>query len=265
MVESLFYLYHCNQTFTFLKQFLKILSYPFSVVFYLCFGLALVVFHPLQWIGLHAFGYKGHKVMVDGLQWFLMRCLNVLGTRHSFSINENIPKNVPLIIVSNHQSMWDIPPVIWYLRNHHPKFISKKELGKGIPSISYNLRHGGSVLIDRKDPIQATEQIVNIGKYAQQYNRSVVIYPEGTRSRDGYPRPWKKRGLQTLIKEMPEGYILPMSISNSWKLQRYGMFPIPLGTHLKFTAHPVLKIADHTPEQLIAMSEKIVIDHILHD
>ncbi len=161
--------------------------------------------------------------------------------------------------------MWDIPPVIWYLRKHHPKFISKKELGKGIPSISYNLRHGGSVLIDRKDPKQATEQIIKIGHYAQKHNRSVVIYPEGTRSRDGYPKPWKVRGLKTLFNEMPDAYILPVTVSNSWKLQRYGAFPIPLATHLKFITHAAIKIADYTPEALIAMTEKIVVEHISHD
>ncbi len=266
MVEKLFYLYHHNHILHLnLKQFLKILSYPFSVVFYLCFGLSIVIFHGLQWVGFNVFGYKGHKMMVEGLQWFLMRCLNILGTRHSFTITEKIPENVPLIIVSNHQSMWDIPPIIWYLRKYHPKFISKKELGKGIPSISYNLRHGGSVLIDRKDPLQATQQIVKIGQYAQKYNRSVVIYPEGTRSRDGYPKPWKKRGLQTLIKEMPDAYLLPVTVSNSWKLQRYGAFPIPLGTHLKIITHPLLKVSDYTQDELIAMAEKTVVNSIVHD
>ena len=63
------------------------------------------------------------------------------------------------MIVANHQSMNDIPPIIWYLRKHHPKFVSKMELGKGIPSVSYNLVHGGSVLIDRKNSKQAIGQI----------------------------------------------------------------------------------------------------------
>lgn len=260
-----FYIYILTNPLLFLKSFLKILSYPFSVIFYLFFGLTLVVFHPIQWFTLKVFGYKGHMLAVNALQWFLMRCLNILGTRFTFTIEGEIPKNVPLIIASNHQSMWDIPPVIWHLRQHHPKFISKKELGKGIPSVSYNLRHGGSVLIDRKDPKQATEQIKKIGSYAQKYKRGVVIYPEGTRSRDGHPKPWKKRGLESLIKTMPDGYILPMSISNSWKLQRFGMFPIPLGTHLKFIAHPVLKIADHTSEYLISETEKMVVTHIIHE
>ena len=248
-----------------MKTIAHILSYPVSVVFYLFFGLSLVVFHPIQWLSLKLGGYKGHKVAVDMLQWSLMRCLNILGTRFSFTIEGEIPKDTPLIIASNHQSMWDIPPVIWYLRKHHPKFISKKELGQGIPSVSFNLRHGGSVLIDRKDPQQATEQIKKIGAYATAHNRSVVIYPEGTRSRDGYPKPWKKRGLLSLFEQMPDGYVLPMSISNSWKLQRNGSFPIPLGVHLKFVAHPVLKISEYNPEDLISKTQKIVEDHIVHD
>ena len=70
---------------------------------------------------------------------------------------------MPLIIVSNHQSMNDIPPIIWYMRKYHPKFVSKIELGKGIPSVSYNLRHGGSALIDRKDSKQALVAIARFG------------------------------------------------------------------------------------------------------
>lgn len=241
---------------------LKIISYPFSVLFYLCFGLTIVVFQPIQWFCFNIFGYKAHKDSVDILNWFLLRCLNVLGTRFTFFIDGEVPKNVPLVIVSNHQSMWDIPPIIWYLRKLHPAFISKKELGKGIPSISYNLRHGASVLIDRKKPEQATQRIIDIGQYAAKHNRSVVIFPEGTRSRDWNPKPFKTRGLKTLFEQMPEGYILPVSVNNSWKLQRYGMFPMPVGVHLKHKVHPALKISEYTAENLIITIEKIVSENI---
>ncbi len=154
--------------------------------------------------------------------------------------------------------MWDIPPIIWYLRKYHPKFISKIELGKGIPSISFNLKHGGSVLIDRKNPKQATEQIIKIAQYISQYNRSVVIFPEGTRSRDGIPKPFKRRGLETLFQHAPEAYVLPVSVSNSWKLQRYGMFPMPLGVQLKFIAHPAIKVSDFSTDELIDKVESII-------
>ena len=78
-----------------------------------------------------------------------------------------MPESGPLIIVTNHQSMYDIPPLIWYLRKYHPKFVSKKELGKGIPSVSFNLRHGGSALIDRKDRRQARAELERLGAYIE--------------------------------------------------------------------------------------------------
>ena len=53
------------------------------------------------------------------------------------------------------------------MRQFHPKFISKKELGKGIPSVSFNLRHGGSALIDRKNPMQAVEAIRKLALYCK--------------------------------------------------------------------------------------------------
>lgn len=244
---------------------LKYLYYPFTAIFYLFFGLTIVVFHPIQWICFNVFGYKAHKYSVDILNWFLLRCLNLLGTRFSFKIEGEIPKNVPIIIASNHQSMWDIPPIIWYLRNIHAAFISKKSLGKGIPSISYNLRHGKSVLIDRKNPQEATQKIIEIGQYAQAENRSVVIFPEGTRSRDGLPKPFKTRGLITLFEHMPDGYVLPVSVSNSWKLQRFGNFPMPLGVHLKHKVYPVFKISEHTPDELIKKVEQVVTSGIVQD
>ena len=71
-------------------------------------------------------------------------------------------------------------PISCYLKKHHPKFVSKIELGKGIPSVSYNLRHGGSVLIDRKDPRQSLTAIKDFGKYIEENNYAAVIFPEGT-------------------------------------------------------------------------------------
>jgi 1-acyl-sn-glycerol-3-phosphate acyltransferase len=242
---------------------LKIISYPISVLFYLCFACALVVFHLGQLVGFSFFGYKGHKKVVDALNWSLLKVLHILGTRFSFTIEEKIPENVPLIIVSNHQTTWDIPSIIWHLRKLHPAFIAKKELGKGIPSISYNLTRGASILIDRKNPLQATQQIIDLGQYAAKNNRSVVIFPEGTRSKDGTPKAFKARGLKTLFEQMPGGYVVPVTVNNSWKLQKHGFFPMGLGVHLKHHVHPAIKISDHTPQELVIDTEQIITKNII--
>lgn len=241
----------------------KILAYPLTVIYYICFGTSLVVFHAIQWICFNLFGYKAHKISVDWLQFFIMRSLNVLGTRFTFTNPYDIDTNQPLIIVANHQSMYDIPPITWYMRKHHPKFISKMELGKGIPSVSYNLRHGGSVLIDRKNPRQSLPAIMKFGEYIEKNNRAAVIFPEGTRSKNGVPKPFQTKGLEILMKKIPSGTIVPISINNSWKMLRYGKFPMGIGNHLIFTVHQPLKIATFVDkEELIKTVEQVISSNI---
>ena len=158
-------------------------SFVFAVVFYLI----LLIFHVIQWIALK-FGYQYHKISVDWLNWFLMKSLLLLGNTVTFKKHYPIPRGVSIIFISNHQSMFDIPPIIWHMRKYHPKFVSKIELGRGIPSVSFNLRHGGAALINRKDPKQSLSILENFGKTIDRNTWSAVIFPEGTRSRNGQPK-----------------------------------------------------------------------------
>lgn len=235
----------------------KIISYPISVVYYFFFGLCLLVFHPVQWVCLKI-GYQAHKKSVDVLNLLLTWCTYILGTRYTFEGRDKIPANVPLIIVSNHQSLYDIVSIVWYLRKVHPKFVSKQELGKGIPSVSFNLRHGGSVLIDRKDPRQALPVIKGLGDYIEKHNRSAVIFPEGTRSKNGKPKEFAQTGLKILCKAAPSAYVVPLTINNSWKMAKFGYFPLGLGNHLKFTVHEPMAVSGHSFEQIMEYTEKAV-------
>lgn len=219
----------------------KILAYILSPLYYLFFGLVLVIFHPIQWVAFKLGGYKAHKVTVDWLNFFVTGCLYLLGTKITFTNNHTLPKNTPLIFVSNHQSMNDIPPYFWFLRKVHPKFVSKKELGKGIPSVSINLRQGGSCLINRKDKKQALKAILNFGKYIEKNNYSAIIFPEGTRSRNGVPKRFSENGLKMLVKSAPSAYVVPITVNNSWKFLRYGGFPMEIGVHLMFDVHEPIK------------------------
>lgn len=237
----------------------KLLSYPISVVYYLCFGFCLAVFHPIQWVFFNVFGYQAHKKSVDYLNFFLVRCTNILGTTYTFKNRELIPENVPVIFVANHQSLYDIVGIIWYLRKYHAKFVSKKELGKGIPSVSYNLRHGGSILIDRKDPKQAIPLIKGLSEYIEINKRSAVIFPEGTRSKDGKPKEFAQSGLKILCKYAPTAYVVPISINNSWKMVKFGVFPMGLGNKLEFIIHEPIAVKDYKFEEIMTITEEKII------
>lgn len=192
----------------------------------------------------------------------LVRSLLLLGNPVQFIKHQDIPENKTIIFAANHQSMFDIPPLIWWLRKHHPKFVSKMELGKGIPSVSFNLRHGGGVLIDRKDPKQALEALSDFAQRIQKNVWSAVIFPEGTRSRNGIPKSFSLNGLRTLIKYNPNGYIVPVSINNSWKIFKYGSFPLGICTKITIETHQPIAIKDHDVEHLLEKVEKTVKKHI---
>lgn len=178
----------------------KIIGYLLTPIFYFFFFLMLGVFHPVQWICYKFFGYKAHKTSVDVLNFFLTYCNWFLGNGITFTNQQNLPTDKPIIFVANHQSMYDIPGLIWYLRKYQPKFISKIELTKGIPSISFNLKYGGGANIDRKDSKQAVSEIIKLGRRMKEKNWSAVIFAEGTRAKDGKLKTFQVGGIATLLK-----------------------------------------------------------------
>jgi 1-acyl-sn-glycerol-3-phosphate acyltransferase len=240
----------------------KIISYPLSVLYAIVFLFWLLIFHPVQLVCYHLFGYNAHRMSVAVLNFFLLRTSHILGTTYNLTGRENLPENKPLILVCNHQSMHDIIPIIWFLRKVHPKFISKKELGKGIPSVSLNLRIGGSILIDRKDGKQALVEIKKGAEYINSMNRTMVIFPEGTRSKTGVPKEFAANGLKMLYKYAPDAYFVPISINNSWKMNKFGQFPLGLGTKITFQIHKPLKISDYSFDEIFEKTEKIIKNHI---
>jgi 1-acyl-sn-glycerol-3-phosphate acyltransferase len=240
----------------------KIISYPLSFIAILLFLVTLVIFHPIQWICFNVFGYQAHKKSVDYLNFCLVSIGHVLGNTFAIEGKEAIPTGVPIIFVANHQGMYDIIGMIWFLRKFHPKFVSKTELGKGIPSVSYNLKHGGSVLIDRKDPKQAIPVIKGLSEYIEKNKRAAVIFPEGTRSKTGKPKQFAQSGLKILCKYAPSAYVVPVTINNSWKFFRYGAFPYGLGNHITFTLHQPLAVKEYSFEEISEKTENAIVQGI---
>lgn len=218
----------------------------------------MLFFHALQWIGFTFGKYKGHKIAVDLMNCTFTYLLLILGNRIKFINKYKFPENAPIIIVSNHQSMHDISPMSCYLKKYHPKFISKIELGKGLPSISYNLRHGGSVLIDRKDARQSLSAIKEFAQYIEKNKYTAVIYPEGTRSKDGVPKRFSENGLKMLTKFAPSAYVIPVTINNCWKVNENGMFPLGIGLNVTFEFHEAIKADSLEFDKLFEKVEKTI-------
>jgi 1-acyl-sn-glycerol-3-phosphate acyltransferase len=230
----------------------KIFGYILSPIYLLVLGVILGVFHPVQVVCWNMWGYPAQKRAAEIMCYLILKSLIILGSRVKFKGLEKLPANCPLIIVSNHQSQYDIPPVVWGFREHYPKFISKIELGKGIPSISYNLRKGGSALIDRKNPSQAIKAIIKLGRQIEENNYAACIFPEGTRSKDGKVRTFKVSGLATLLKTSPSAAIIPFAVNGNYLLQR---FPMGVGEKLTYSVLDRIERENRTAEEIAEMCE----------
>jgi 1-acyl-sn-glycerol-3-phosphate acyltransferase len=236
----------------------KLLGYIFTPLFYFFFYLSLVVFHPIQWVCYRFFGYQAHKTSVDILNFCITKCFIFLGSSTTFINQQDLPLNHPIIFIANHQSMYDIPPLVWYLRKYHFKFISKVELTKGIPSISFNLKYGGGANIDRKDSKQAISEIIKLGRRMKEFNWSAMIFPEGTRAKDGQVKTFQIGGIASLLKGAPNALLVPVAIENSWRTVQYGSYPLSCGEKIRMTVLAPIPTAGLNAEELTKMAENAI-------
>lgn len=189
----------------------------------------------------------------------VMKSLWILGATFKFKNFKSLPKDRPIVFLSNHQSMWDIPPLMWKFRKHHPKFIAKKELARFIPSVSFNINFGGSVAIDRSKPKEAIKQITAFAKRINKNKFSVCIFPEGTRTMNGKMKPFKKSGIETLLKEMPNALFVPIAIKNTGKIDYKGKFLKRLGVKVTYSfLKPRNLTLENASKELAIMREEMI-------
>ena len=65
-----------------------------------------------------------------------------------------------------------------------------------------------------------------------------------------------------LYKFAPDAYFLPFTINNSWKMIKFGQFPLGLGNKLEFIIHEPMKIPEVPFEEIFEKTEKIIKEHI---
>tara|TARA_Y100000817_G_scaffold151294_1_gene118281 strand:+ start:10000 stop:10716 length:717 start_codon:yes stop_codon:yes gene_type:complete len=106
---------------------------------------------------------------------------------------ENLKKNKNYIFASNHESNFDIP-LIFSSINLHLVSIAKKELKK-IPIFGWAMKSGQHIFIDRFNQIEALKSLKLAKNSIIKNPRSIIIFPEGTRSFDGKIKQFKKGGL----------------------------------------------------------------------
>lgn len=116
------------------------------------------------------------------------------------------------VLVSNHQSLLDIPVLITALPGRTLKFVAKRSLKYGVPLVSKCLRYGGDALIVRPRGRIETTQIRLLIRELRRFSALAdegacpVVFADGTRSRDGAVHRFHSGGLAIVL----EGRRLPI-------------------------------------------------------
>lgn len=114
-----------------------------------------------------------------------------------------------LIVVSNHQSQLDIPALVLTL-DRRLGFVAKKELAS-VPLISYWMRQIGCIVIDRSDKSGSHRALETAAKGMGIH--PLVVFPEGTRSKDGKLLPLKQGGFRLAL--LADARVLPIHIEGT--------------------------------------------------
>lgn len=160
---------------------------------------------------------------------------------------EHIDPNQSYVIMSNHQSHFDILAFYGAWRRQF-RWVMKQELRK-VPVLGWACEHIGHVFIDRSDREKA---IASLAAAREQLvdGVSIMFFPEGTRSRDGRIRDFKKGGfMMALDLGLP---ILPVSISGSYKVLPEGTFD-PFPGRIDITVHAPIDVAEYGVERRDAL------------
>jgi 1-acyl-sn-glycerol-3-phosphate acyltransferase len=160
--------------------------------------------------------------------------LFALGVKVACRGLENIDIRKAYVFMSNHVSHVDSPALASVLP-HPLHWVFKKELSK-IPVFGWILLACGQIMVDRSDPEKSKAALAE-ALSALSGNNSVMIYPEGTRSRDGNLQPLKKGGFWMAVQGgLP---IVPVRVSGTREIVAAGTLRIRPGNVLLEVFPPI--------------------------
>lgn len=237
-----------NKLFYILYQPYKYLVlFPLMLVNTLFFGTLAVVIAPL--IGPRLGG------LICGAWWSK---LNTVLTPMIVKVKgrENIQKGTSYIVVPNHQSLYDIFLVYGWI-GLDIRWVMKKELAK-VPGVGFGSKSVGHIFIDRSNQRAALKSLEEAEKKLVN-GTSVVIFPEGTRSRTGKLIKFKRGAFKMAMDlKLP---LLPVTIDGTRKVMPHPSVVNILPGKVKMTIHEPVKVDGLTekdiPELMVKVKETI--------
>ncbi len=177
--------------------------------------------------------------------------MKVFGTEVRVHGEENIPDRGPVVYVANHQSYADIPLCCKVLNKIQTGFVARDGL-QDIPLYGEWILNIRSVIIKRNDPRSSLRTVDEAISLIRQ-GFSMVIFPEGTRSRGGPMQSFKKGSLRLATK--PGVPVVPITIDGTWRIFEEKGYP--QRATVDITVHPSIETASLSRQEAADLAETV--------
>ncbi|HJL63110.1 MAG: lysophospholipid acyltransferase family protein [Candidatus Marinimicrobia bacterium] len=175
------------------------------------------------------FDWSGRPIAWVAKRWSKL-LLSISGIPYSVKGLDNLDSNQQYVFTSNHESAFDILLVFATLP-YKLVFMAKTELRK-IPFMGWAMILGKHIFVNRKNHKAAITSLEHAKISLRKYPRSIMIFPEGTRSLNGKIKSFKKGGIILAIQTgLP---LVPMAVCGTIDVVKKGSFKIhPSPIYLK--------------------------------
>jgi 1-acyl-sn-glycerol-3-phosphate acyltransferase len=175
----------------------------------------------------------------------------IAGGRVKVSGLENLPVGGGILFVSNHQGAFDIPLLLGYVPGLKG-FVSKKE-NRRLPIVGTWMKLLHCIFMDRRNLRQSAQAIAR-GVSDLQAGRSLIVFPEGTRSKSGVMKRFKEGSFKLATRSGAS--IVPLTIDGSYRLLEGNRGRITPGkVHLHI--HPAIRLQDLSAAETDILTETV--------
>lgn len=216
------------------------------VLIYAVLIFVLLVFLLIFW----PFGLREPLLRLG--KWAIGLAPGILGIKVKISGRDMIDKGTPYIFMSNHLSFLD-GPLLFRLIPQSIRVILKKEVFR-IPVVGQGMRFVGFVPVDRKSVRGGKKSIDRAAHLMRERGYSYLIFPEGTRTRDGRTQAFKRGGFFLALESAAA--IAPITIRGAYELMPRGTIFARRGK-IDVLFHPPVAVKGYDRHNMQTLIDKV--------
>ncbi|MCA1753096.1 MAG: 1-acyl-sn-glycerol-3-phosphate acyltransferase [Spirochaeta sp.] len=195
-------------------------------IFFVAAVSGLLYTWDLQLKVLTAFRYSTARKYIKNNIWNWTRELFAVARLYG-GLNVEIASDVPeedvpqqCLLIANHQSLVDIAVLLFAFPHHSLRFVAKKELEHWYPAVSHVLRAQKHAMIDRRANYSSTMHRLGVFGRNSKSGYCPVVFPEGTRSRDGQVKTFSAGAVRRVLEYNPLP-IVAVAVDGGYKVSHF--------------------------------------------